>query len=351
MICNFFLSSESEGHYGKIDKIKSGEHSNFDKQAIENPANVKKKIPYSKLNAISKMSPLKAFTELNNLKEEYLETLKSSYLNKNFLVVACTAILHTCESPFEEHKYVIMREIKEITTFWIQLSKYVSVVTNNVAGPEFHQSLVSIAKVLSRFSNIKIEVRESLKLIGSTEMKRKGADIKFWTGFLEFLNQPTSDVPITMNTENIFPTAKDLLEEPKADISPNIVKGAFPSAAEYLRLHMSLLKEDFMGSIRQSIAIYNVHYPEMLHEGLVDSIYVIPRVQLGYGYSLAVREFVDLKFSENPSRKKAILRNDKRLLPGTLLIFTSDIRYLNDLILATVLPSHDEALKELGIVS
>lgn len=296
------------------------------------------------------MSTLKAFTELNNLKREYLETLKLSNLNKNLLVVACTALLPTCESPFEEHKYVLMKEIKEITTFWTQLSKYVAEVTTNVAGPEFHLALVSIAKVLSRFSRIQAEVRESLKLIGSTEVKRKGADITFWNGFLKFLDQLTADFPETIVTESILPTQEDLLEEPKTRISPNIVKGAFSSATEYRRLHMSLLKEDFMGSIREGLAIYNENYPEMLHEGLVDSIHVIPRVQLGHGYSLTVREFVDLKFNENPQRKKAVLRNNKRFLPGTLLIFASNIRTLNDLILATVLP-FDEALKELGIVS
>uniref|UniRef100_A0A336KVA5 CSON000262 protein n=1 Tax=Culicoides sonorensis TaxID=179676 RepID=A0A336KVA5_CULSO len=334
---NLMKNVESDGHYNKAESQKHGMSTT--ELELEK---VKPKITLSKLSAIAKMSPMRAFTELNNLKLDFIQSLKMKNLNKAVIVASCLALKHTCESPFEEHKLVMMEEIKSITSFWTHLSKFVSEVTSN--SVEFHQALISIAKVLSRFDKIKKDVRDCLKLIGSCEMKRKGADVTFWSDFIVFLD----DIPESVTT-SILPTKEDLLNDVEMEIQPNIVKGAFSSTTEYRQLHMELLKEDFVASIRESLALYNDFYGDKLHEGRVDSIYVMPRVQLGHEYSLTVREYVDLKYNENPRRKKANMYQEKRFLPGALLIFTSNIRTLDDFILATILP-YENSLKESGII-
>uniref|UniRef100_A0A336MJY3 CSON002182 protein n=1 Tax=Culicoides sonorensis TaxID=179676 RepID=A0A336MJY3_CULSO len=334
---NLMKNVESDGHYNKAESQKRG----MSTTELESE-NVKPKITLSKLSAIAKMSPMRAFTELNNLKPHFIQSLKMKNLNKAMIVASCLALRHTCESPFEEHKLVMMEEIKSITSFWTHLSKFFSEVTSN--SVEFHQALISIAKVLSRFDKIKKDVRDCLKLIGSCEMKRKGADVTFWSDFIVFLD----DIPESVTT-SILPTKEDLLNDVEMEIQPNIVKGAFSSTTEYRQLHMELLKEDFVASIRESLALYNDFYGDKLHEGRVDSIYVMPRVQLGHEYSLTVREYVDLKYNENPRRKKANMYQEKRFLPGALLIFTSNIRTLDDFILATILP-YENSLKESGII-
>ncbi|XP_063699596.1 NFX1-type zinc finger-containing protein 1 [Culicoides brevitarsis] len=327
----------------KGEDVSSYQNKSMEKEPSEASAKAKPKLSFTRMTAISKMSSLRAFSELYNMKNEFLEALKAKNMNKNLIILTSSCLFLACDVPFEEHKYILMKELKEIPTFWTQLAKY---VTENAVSDDFHNGMEAVAKVLMRFTDISPKIRTSLKSIRIAETN-KSSNPAFWETFSKFLDNPSSFVA---SQDTILPTTEDLLEEPKAEISPNIVKGAFSSVLEYRKTHMALLKEDFISPLRESIALYIKNYPEMTHEGLVDNIFVMPRVQLGHGeHGNAVREFVDLKFNENEKRKQSISWSEKRFLPGSLLIFTSNVTKLDDLILATVLP-YDNASKNQGII-
>lgn len=310
------------------------------------------KLPLTKLCGIAKQSKLKAFIDLIGVEDEFLETLKQKKISERMLLMGLTVLKHVCNLPFQEHKSVLMKQVLEINSFWLQVETYVKAnQKQNLTSDELNECLLSIAREIVKIHSTEINdvalkcwriVSEILlkKTVGNSEVN------EFWKYFSSKIQSKEKNI-----INDIIPSKNELLNEVPISLQSNIVKGAFPSVTEYKNLHLSLLKEDFVASIRDSLQTYiELHGEEAVVEGRIDNICILKRVQLCHTYSKAVPIYVDLKFNELLERERRQLLKEKRFMSGALLMFTTNIPTLDDLILATVLPQ-DEELKQKGIVS
>ncbi|XP_048478344.1 NFX1-type zinc finger-containing protein 1-like [Plutella xylostella] len=144
---------------------------------------------------------------------------------------------------------------------------------------------------------------------------------------------------------SIFPNKEDLLEEKLQDIRPNIINGAYSSVEHYLDVQFRLLREDCFGPLREGISKYMANTSKRRHE----NIRVHPRVRIirSYVSNNRVGYLVDLAWSQRLAQTSVDCRqlaNNKQLMFGSLLLFTSD--NFESILCATVLDSSSNLLSE-----
>lgn len=138
----------------------------------------------------------------------------------------------------------------------------------------------------------------------------------------------------------IIPSKNDLLT-PEACLAPNIVRGKFNSVEDYKNLHLRLLKEDFVAAIRDSIDTANAKGVSEEKSCRVDNVRIHPNVSLKHGplnkqFPKNQSIYIDWKQCGDNVTKS------KRFMLGSLLVFTTDIKTFDNMILALVQRQTDD---------
>lgn len=132
----------------------------------------------------------------------------------------------------------------------------------------------------------------------------------------------------------IIPTKSELLT-PETCLVPNILHGKFPSIAEYKDLHLRLLKEDFVATIRDNIEAVNVKDLDDDESRRVENVRIHRNIYLKRGplnkqFPMNQSIYIDLKESDLAAG------SNKRFMMGSLLVFTTSTKTLDNLTLALV---------------
>ncbi|KPJ16525.1 NFX1-type zinc finger-containing protein 1 [Papilio machaon] len=163
------------------------------------------------------------------------------------------------------------------------------------------------------------------------------------------ISKQVNEDPSHYKNLKIFPTKEDLLGDSKIKIKPNIINGAYSSIEHYLDVQFKLLREDCFAPLREGICKYMENPSKRRHE----NIRVYPKVRIirTYVSNNKVGHLVDIAWQDrldNGSTDKKQYAHSKKLMFGSLLLFTSD--QFETVLCASVLDSNQRLLADGYIV-
>lgn len=122
---------------------------------------------------------------------------------------------------------------------------------------------------------------------------------------------------------SIFPTVDDFVNNPF--LRPSIINGAYIDVEHYLDVQFRLLREDFVGPLRQGIARYTEHCLQgQKRFKRIDNVRIYQ--EAAFVHTVTVREKVGviLNFDTKRKLKNIQWEHSKRFMFGSLLCFTQD---------------------------
>ncbi|XP_074037100.1 NFX1-type zinc finger-containing protein 1-like [Leptinotarsa decemlineata] len=279
-----------------------------------------------------------------------LENLNDS--NTLVLIVELNAKL--CESTFVANKFKILK-LTLSDSFMNELNGYVStLILKDEAGDDlfnsFEQFLHNLLAIFNDAINLMpsgcwrslqsttklIEINVLLiekerKVQFSDELKEKLVRTK---ESLEKAEKRFSKRSKTTNDEeeeaepeddfrfmDLYPSVQELVTPERNFVRKNVVSGSYKSVGQYLDVQFRLLREDFLNPIREDVCDFlnNVNrrlFNIKIFEEVVFTGQDFNRDDICYNLEVTVNK----KTLESLSRNN----NSKRLIPGTLLIFSDD---------------------------
>jgi hypothetical protein len=134
------------------------------------------------------------------------------------------------------------------------------------------------------------------------------------------------DAPNDYREIAIIPSARELLSKEDVFLRPNIVRGSYNSPNHYLDVQFRLLREDFVRPLKEGVQDFMKHRFDYLAGKKrlpIGSIRIYPDTQIVSG-ELVRDEFVYKVQLPEHAYKRIKWDKSKRLLPGSLLVFTPD---------------------------
>jgi hypothetical protein len=153
------------------------------------------------------------------------------------------------------------------------------------------------------------------------------------------INENTNAVAVEVPPDdfrgiNVFPDPEDILSEEPGFLRPNIVEGSYASVDDYLDTQFRLLREDFVGPLREGISQYiNMTDKQRIKKNKSMRIYH----KVYFLKSKVIKDRLGLIVCFDPDKrlKKFNWEHSKRFLFGSLLLFSRD-NFAN-IIFATVM--------------
>ncbi|XP_049800101.1 NFX1-type zinc finger-containing protein 1-like [Schistocerca nitens] len=122
---------------------------------------------------------------------------------------------------------------------------------------------------------------------------------------------------------SIFPTVEDFANKPF--LRPSIVKGAYIDVEHYLDVQFRLLREDFVGPLREGIAQYMEHCLQgQKRFKRIDNVRIYRDAQFVNTVTVKEKVGVLLNFDTKRKLKNIHWEHSKRFMFGSLLCFTRD---------------------------
>ncbi|XP_049773523.1 NFX1-type zinc finger-containing protein 1-like [Schistocerca cancellata] len=122
---------------------------------------------------------------------------------------------------------------------------------------------------------------------------------------------------------SIFPTAEDFANKPF--LRPSIIKGAYIDVEHYLDVQFRLLREDFVGPLREGISQYMEHCLQGKKKfKRIDNVRMYHDAQFLNTVTVKEKVGVLLNFDTKRKLKNIQWEHSKRFMFGSLLCFTQD---------------------------
>ncbi|XP_049949017.1 NFX1-type zinc finger-containing protein 1-like [Schistocerca serialis cubense] len=129
--------------------------------------------------------------------------------------------------------------------------------------------------------------------------------------------------PDNFRHSSIFPTVEDFANKPF--LRPSIVKGAYIDVEHYLDVQFRLLREDFVGPLRDGIAQYMEHCLQgQKRFKRIDNVRIYRDAQFVNTVTVKEKVGVLLNFDTKRKLKNIHWEHSKRFMFGSLLCFTRD---------------------------
>lgn len=283
---------------------------------------------------------------------EFLQT-KSSVLssasNPIFLEQITNYIgkLPTEDNP--ERKLKIVLFVNDVLTFLVtlidlfpttaceRLKKITIAINISMKGIEEHQSIYFSKEtfdvleiVCNKFSALEAEKKEQ-NAKGKSVLNQKGQ---------------SSKPPDDFRNTSIIPTFKDIFTSPKdIFLRQNIVKGSYENINHYLDIQFRLLREDFIGPLREGIQEY-IKHPDGKQK--ISNIRVYTDIKFVHGVQYKNKCGYEVRFDTLGKFTKVNWEYSKRFMFGSLLLFTND--NFKTFFFATVMEREVKKLKE-GLIT
>ncbi|XP_077125738.1 NFX1-type zinc finger-containing protein 1-like isoform X2 [Ranitomeya variabilis] len=128
---------------------------------------------------------------------------------------------------------------------------------------------------------------------------------------------------------SVFPTHDDICMKGNPRLAPNIIDGSYPDVTSYLNTHFSLLREDFIGPLRDGIS----QYLRAQSDEDVNDIRLYFNVSILESFCVQSGIVYQVQFSTQ-HLKHIMWENSQRLLYGSLVCLSND--NFNSMLFATV---------------
>lgn len=334
-------------------------------------------VSFKKLSYVLDQTPLNIFLDIVQTDSGFLETLNRSSNSTEMIVLTIKVLLKFVETPFAEHISVFLAKVCQKSNYWKQMEKMLKETTTKqpASAANTKQKKTKTTKVVLHRNDLELwEQIYALSLAISkrvdlpdgfvkailaviTSNKNDTLNLNQFNGLFEQLlsdencSNGTSNANHSINhIQEIYPSIDELKEEQKSYVKPNIINGRFSSIDEYLSIQSALLREDFIGPLRDGIRKVKTA-AEMDPTAEPQSnfnVRVYPNVRImikqreNMNKSNFKSEFlmVDLEAKSRTETTSADANNNnnkysKKLMYGSLLCFSTSTDF-NDLLIAVV---------------
>lgn len=195
---------------------------------------------------------------------------------------------------------------KLVKTTILCIKNFESFQPNNKVNGEIEEKFNELLKRI----NLWVEELEKKKVVA----EKKGCDD----------TEDELTPPNDFRELSVYPTSEEILSEERSFLRKNKTNCKYNSVEEYLDIQFRLLKEDFVGPLREGIQEYRnrqnklkKNYNVIIHQKIQFMGSQNVKDQVGY----KVKFEFDLK---KLSKRLARLENSKRFMYGALVCFTND---------------------------
>ncbi|XP_008190958.1 NFX1-type zinc finger-containing protein 1 isoform X1 [Tribolium castaneum] len=299
--------------------------------------------------------------ELSNIKRGIQDYIKTS-LSDDGIVLFVKVLKKVSDSAFVENKYKVLQLYLD-EVFVDKLVKYVALLPmqsdldrtrnqffwentdefwNNVIGicqdiynaiPTFgFKVLPNILKSLlvcfpafqdQHKQHISDGIRDSVNklneslqiMIAEEEEKKKASIQKKVSTLIE--EEPPDD----FHQISVYPNSLELLGGTRVFLRKNIVEGPYKDVHHYLDVQFRLLREDFVGPLRNGIATYRT---ESTQKQRIENVNIYKKVQFLNQETINEQYCIRLRFDFSRKTKKFRFEDSKKFMFGSLLCFTCD---------------------------
>nr|CAD7604192.1 unnamed protein product [Timema genevievae] len=154
--------------------------------------------------------------------------------------------------------------------------------------------------------------------------------------------------PNNFREMSVVPTNQDITSEKSLFIRPNIIKGAYSDVEHYLDVQFRLLREDFIGPLREGISEYLNNTDENTVILKTSTLRFYNKVL--FLTTKSTKDGVGVLVNFDPYRRRRIenWKDSKKFMYGSLLCFTSD--NFKSTIIATVIERDEIFTKRILVV-
>lgn len=329
---------------------------------------------FKKLSYILDQEPLNIFLDVIQTDSGFLEILNRSSNPTEMILSTLKVILKFIETPFTEHIQTFLIEIRNKANYWKQIENMLKETTikaqptqptkqkkkgNKVIlhrnETELWQHIYALASSFIKYVDLPhgfiMNILAIIKANKNDSLNLAPFDVSFEKLLDESQTSESekTDEYETYHRMNIHPTLNELKEKQSDYVMENIVKGRFNSVEHYLNVQLALLREDFIGPLRDGIC-------QLMNEAASD-----PTAKLKSNLNIRVYENVRILIKQRENYDKSHLKNEylmvdleastrsehlnldsnnnnkysKKLMYGSLLCFTTSPTF-DDLIIAIV---------------
>lgn len=284
--------NQSRRHQGINMRSSSSSRkpNNFNKN--RNPTFQQKRfqLGFKRLEELVDMEPDAVIISLANEKINF-EDLLSERLSDDYLVLILKVLSKMCNSSFNENKAFILsiaakvsfidslltyllqlviqdeRDKKRNSYFWRDIDdffnnvvKYCQTIIDMVPSiayerlPKLVKALNTIIPAFEMQYNVVIpeKIKQTIKDIEH----KLNLIIKNYTKKVSIESKEEEEPPEDFHQISIYPTSEELLIPERSFVRQNIIKGAYRNIPHYLDVQFRLLREDFVGPLRQAVCSY-----------------------------------------------------------------------------------------------
>jgi len=310
---------------------------------------------YRQLEKLAGEEPSEIVLVLANSRAGF-ETFVKQPLMPDLLILIVRILSKLCKADFEENKAAVL-SCACVHEFLDQLSKHIAVIpleVNKVRKDNVGSFLVDLmtfletvvnllpSKAVEGFENvflmtdvlIKIYEGQDLRFPDFDEVKNKfehvRAQYKICVEEQERrnINENTNAVAVEVPPDdfreiNVFPDAEDILSEEPGFLRPNIVDGAYVSVYDYLDTQFRLLREDFLGPLREGISQY-INMTDKKRIKNNKSVRIYHKVYFLKSKLIKDRLGLIVCFDPDKRLQNFNWEHSKRFMFGSLLLFSRD---------------------------
>lgn len=179
-----------------------------------------------------------------------------------------------------------------------------------------HRDVKFTDEIKDKFQKLQEKLDLSIK-----EIEKKKLEVRKCVDTVEL--EPPDD----FRELSVYPTSIEVLSKERSFMRENRIDRQYKSVDEYLDVQFRLLREDFVGPLREGIGEYRMQREGETTKKKIHSVKVHPRVQFVGAHNVKDQVGYKVQFEFNLKKLSKVfsrLENSKRFMYGSLVCFTRD---------------------------
>lgn len=222
-------------------------------------------MPAARLSFIANQTPVLAFLEIVQPDSGFFLCLKRKSNAQKTIILLSNAICKGMNVPFDENVKCLCENVVAEENFWNQYLKY---LTESIASPPKDGTSKSQNDVAENYEEIWQCLTELCQAILNHEIRLRKSFLKkvfqlaennknnylvldIWlTNLKKCLEHEKSLVEDLRNSRNLYPSLDELKSDTLAPRNSTIFNGKYKDVEQYLDIHLSILREDYLLPLR-----------------------------------------------------------------------------------------------------
>lgn len=223
--------------------------------------------------------PLNIFLDIVQTDSGFFETLNRSSNSTEMIVLTIKVLLKFIETPFTEHITIFLGKVCQKPNYWKQMEKMLKETTTKQPSAtanvkqkkkttkvvlhrndlELWEQIYALSFAISKRTRLPDGFAKNILAIIKSN-KNENLNLLQFNGLFEQLldkekcSNGASDADAQIShSMDIYPTIDELIEKPEQCVQANIINGRYASIDDYLNIQSALLREDFIGPLRDGI--------------------------------------------------------------------------------------------------